>query len=233
MKHFLTLFVLFCVVIASGQSIETIIQKGHELAVISVAVSPDSNYVATGSRDKSAKLWELSTGREVRSFLGHQFSVNSLDFSSDGRYLITGNGDQTAKIWEVTTGKEILSVHPDKERLTDVVFDPKGKYFVTVGFGQKAIVWEFPSKKKVHEFSADGYAGSGGSINLAISPMGNGLQLVKTIAWRTCTKRLIGRNGTLLISLSTPVVADVLPMLIFRLIVDYLLKTTNRGEAAK
>ena len=159
-----------CYFSSRSQSIETIIQKGHELAVISVAISPDSNYVATGSRDKAAKLWELSTGREVRSFLDHQFSVNSLDFSSDGKYLITGNGDQTAKVWEVATGKEILSVHPDKERLTDVVFDPKGKYFITVGFGRKAIVWEFPSKKKLHEFPADGYAGSSGGINLVISP---------------------------------------------------------------
>ncbi|MDZ7649413.1 MAG: hypothetical protein U5K54_20930 [Cytophagales bacterium] len=103
----------------------------------------------------------VSTGREVRSFLGHQFSVNSLDFSNDGKYLITGNGDQTVKIWEVATGKEILSIHPDQERLTDVVFDPKGKYFVTVGFGRKAVVWEFPSKKKLKEFPADGYEGSG------------------------------------------------------------------------
>src|SRR3954469_21063833 len=64
-----------------AQSFETILQQGHELAVICVATSPDSNYVATGSRDKSAKLWELSTGREVRSFLGHDYSVTALSFS--------------------------------------------------------------------------------------------------------------------------------------------------------
>lgn len=79
---------------SKSQSIETIIQKGHELAVIAIAISPDSNYVATGSRDKSAKLWELSTGREVRSFLGHEASVNSLGFSSDGKYLITSRADK-------------------------------------------------------------------------------------------------------------------------------------------
>lgn len=233
MRHFLLLIVLFCVLTSSGQSIETIIQKGHELAVISVAISPDSNYVATGSRDKSAKLWELSTGREVRSFLGHQFSVNSLDFSSDGKYLITGNGDQTAKVWEVSTGKEILSVHPDKERLTDVVFDPKGKYFVTVGFGRKAIVWEFPSKKKLQEFSADGYAGSGGSINLAISPNGEWLAIgednsvanvYKTSDW----KKVYTFNFSEYSSCGG-CFTDV----DFSPDSRYLLKTTNRGEAAK
>jgi WD40 repeat protein len=172
MKPCIILLLVFGSSLALSQTIETVIQKGHELAVLAVAVSPDSNYVATGSRDKSAKLWELSTGREVRSFLGHEASVNSLDFSSDGKYIITGNGDQTAKIWDVATGKEVLSVHPDQERLTDVAFDPKGKFFVTVGYGRKARVWEFPSGKKIFETEADGYAGSSGGIKLAIS--GNG-----------------------------------------------------------
>lgn len=157
---------------ASAQNLETVIQKGHELAVLTVAVSPDSNYVATGSRDKTIKLWELSTGREVRSFLGHSASINQLDFSSDGKYLISANGDATAKIWEVATGKELFSVKPDEERITDVAYDPKGKFFVTVGFGQKVRVWDVLTQKKLAEMDADGYAGSGGLIHVAISPNG-------------------------------------------------------------
>src|SRR6187431_2158089 len=113
MKRISILFslILFSV-IAFSQSLETVIQKGHELAVIAIAISPDSNYVATGSRDKSAKLWELSTGREVRSFLGHETTVNSLDFSADAKYLLTGSSDKTARVWEVATGKEIFVLTP-------------------------------------------------------------------------------------------------------------------------
>src|SRR5688572_15259161 len=76
------------------QGIQTIIQKGHELAVVSVAVSPDSGFAATGSKDKSIKLWETSTGREVRSFLGHESTISSLDFSSDGKLLLSGSYDK-------------------------------------------------------------------------------------------------------------------------------------------
>jgi WD40 repeat protein len=172
MKYLTVGFLLVSHSFLNAQSIKTVVQKGHELAVLTVAISPDSNYVATGSRDKSIKLWELATGREIRSFLGHTTSVISLDFSSDGNYLISGSGDKSARIWEVKTGNEILLVQPDQERVTDVVFDPKGKFFVTVGFGGKAVVWNFPSKKKIAEFNADGYAGSGGLINLAISADG-------------------------------------------------------------
>jgi len=56
MRHLATIIFIFTALISQSQSLETIIQKGHELAVLAVAVSPDSNYVATGSRDKSAKL---------------------------------------------------------------------------------------------------------------------------------------------------------------------------------
>ncbi|MEJ0031797.1 MAG: hypothetical protein WDO15_16105 [Bacteroidota bacterium] len=81
----LVIVLIACASIAHGQSFETVLQQGHELAVISVAISPDSNYVVTGSRDKSAKLWQLSTGREVRSFLGHDFSITAVGFTGDGK----------------------------------------------------------------------------------------------------------------------------------------------------
>ncbi len=168
----LFLMILFSFV-SKGQSIETIIQKGHELAVIAVAISPDSNYVATGSRDKSAKLWELSTGREVRSFLGHEASVNSLDFSSDGKYLITSSGDKSVRIWETMTGKEIFKIIPDNEILTDVALSSNGKFFVTGGYGGIARVYDFQSKKILTEIEVNPDKGRGYGISIAISPDGN------------------------------------------------------------
>ncbi len=183
MRPTVLLLMLLLSFTANSQSIETIIQKGHELAVLAVAISPDSNYVATGSRDKSAKLWELSTGREVRSFLGHQASVNSLDFSHDGKFLITGGNDKTIKIWEVKTGKEIFSSLLDdngwynkeygngQELINDVVFDPDGKFFVTLG--QMVHVWEFPSGKKIKSWVVA--QGNRGAESLAISPNGEWL----------------------------------------------------------
>jgi WD40 repeat protein len=66
---------LVCCLNAAAQTLETVIQKGHELAVLSVSATADSLYVVSTSRDKSAKLWEVSTGREVRSFLGHEPAI--------------------------------------------------------------------------------------------------------------------------------------------------------------
>ncbi len=234
MKHFFFGTLILAVVVAHGQSMETVIQKGHELAVLTIAISPDSNYVATGSRDKSAKLWQLSSGREVRSFLGHQASINSLEFSSDGQYLITGSADATAKIWEVETGKEIFSVKPDEERVTDVAFDPNRKFFVTVGFGRKARVWEFPSKKLLKEFDADGYAGSGGLIHVAVSPNGKWLALGEdgftARVYNTSNWQLAHTfNQSELHSSCSGCYTDVS----FTSDSNYLLKASNNDEVAK
>ena len=53
------------------QKIETVIQTGHYASVTSVAFSPDGKFAATGSSDKTIKLWEVPTGREIRSYLNN------------------------------------------------------------------------------------------------------------------------------------------------------------------
>ena len=107
MKRIFSAIFISLVAFAQAQSLETVIQQGHELPVVAVAASPDSNFVATGSRDKSAKLWDVHSGREVRSFLGHDQTVNALAFTPDGKKLLSGSSDKTVRLWDVVTGKEL------------------------------------------------------------------------------------------------------------------------------
>src|SRR5262245_26538730 len=136
MTKFIPIWLLACTgLLVHGQNLETVIQKGHELAVVCVAVSADSNFVATGSKDKSIKLWEMNTGRELRSFLGHEHTVSTITFSPDGKYLLSGSYDKTIRLWEVSTGKEIYNL-PTEDLIFDVAFDPALKYFVGAGYNR-------------------------------------------------------------------------------------------------
>ncbi len=56
---------------AQENRLETIVQKGHSASVKAVAMSPDGNFLVTGSRDRTANLWEESTGFEIRTFMSH------------------------------------------------------------------------------------------------------------------------------------------------------------------
>jgi WD40 repeat protein len=78
----------------------------HERGV-SVAVTPDGQYVVSGSRDKTVRLWELATGKEVRRFTGHEDAVLSVAVTPDGQYVVSGSSDKTVRLWELATGKEV------------------------------------------------------------------------------------------------------------------------------
>jgi len=69
---------------------EIFVQLGHSSSVNSVAFSPDGRYALSGSFDNTLKLWEVSTGREIRTFTGHSGSIYSVAFSPDGKYALSG-----------------------------------------------------------------------------------------------------------------------------------------------
>lgn len=165
---------------AKAQTLETVIQKGHELAVVSIAVSPDSNFIATGSKDKSIKLWEMG-GREIRSFAGHEMTVSSLDFSSDKRYLLSGSYDKSFKIWEVASGKLLFTLSGE-DAITDAAFDPRLRFFVTAGYNQtgyqdSATVYDYKTKQKIIRLPVKADEGRGFGVSLAISSNGEWIGL--------------------------------------------------------
>src|SRR5260370_1175957 len=73
--------------------------KGHALALASVAYSPDGKVIATGSYDRTAKVWEAATGKEIVTLNGHSATVDAVAFSPDAKTLATGSYASTVKPW--------------------------------------------------------------------------------------------------------------------------------------
>jgi WD40 repeat protein len=174
--------ILFFATTAHAQSLQTVLQQGHELAALSVAISSDTNYIATGSRDKSAKLWEVATGREVRSFLGHDLSVTAMDFTPDGKYLLTGSSDKTVRWWDVMSGQELGSLNVNY-RVTGLRIDPQNKFVIVSGYqteytgranqwDDSVVVVDFKTRKPLKKLHANPDKGLGYGVHVAISPDG-------------------------------------------------------------
>lgn len=63
------------------------------------------NYIATGSSDKTVRLWDVHSGECVRIFIGHRSMVLSLAMSPDGRYMASGDEDGAIMTWDLSSGR--------------------------------------------------------------------------------------------------------------------------------
>src|SRR5205814_325277 len=83
---------------------------GHKDEVWSVSVSADGKRVLTSSGDKTLRLWDAHTGKQLRVFEGHTSSVRSAALSQDGKRVLSGSVDHTVRLWDATTGQGLLTM---------------------------------------------------------------------------------------------------------------------------
>jgi WD40 repeat protein len=120
--------------------------KGHSNWVDSVAYSPDGQTVASGSNDKTIKLWNVNTGNLLQTFEGHSKWVNSVAYSPDGQTLASGSNDNsvgevlasgsfddTIKLWNVKTGKLLQTLEGNSHSVNSVAYSPDGQTLASGG----------------------------------------------------------------------------------------------------
>eukprot|EP00252_Welwitschia_mirabilis_P020841 TRINITY_DN5197_c0_g1_i1.p1 TRINITY_DN5197_c0_g1~~TRINITY_DN5197_c0_g1_i1.p1 ORF type:complete len:487 (-),score=77.80 TRINITY_DN5197_c0_g1_i1:394-1854(-) len=114
---------------------------GHQQLVNHVYFSPDGQWVASGSFDKSVKLWNGITGKFVATFRGHVGPVYQVTWSADSRILLSGSKDTTLKLWDMQTLKlrEDLPGHADE--VFSVDWSPDGKKVASGGKDRVLKLW--------------------------------------------------------------------------------------------
>jgi WD40 repeat protein/tRNA A-37 threonylcarbamoyl transferase component Bud32 len=125
--------------------------RGHSGAIYSVAVSPDGMRIVTGSKDRTAKVWDAASGAEIVALNGHSGSIQSAAFSPDGQQIVTGSADGTAKVWDAVSGKErrTLKGQWQSSDLVSAAFSPEGQQIVTCSSDGMAKVWDLVSGNEI------------------------------------------------------------------------------------
>ncbi len=137
--------------------------SGHSQVVEAVTFSPDGLTALTGSWDGSVKLWDLATGKELRTFKG-RYDVYSVAFSPDGRTMLMGTSEKASgswrgiiKLWDVATGEEIKTFRGHTGdawagTVYSVAFSPDGRTALSGSDDDTLKLWDVATGKEVRTF---------------------------------------------------------------------------------
>lgn len=171
------------------------ILKGHSRYVNTVALSFLGNLLASGSSDKTIKLWQLDTGQNLATFRGHSDDVNSLAFSPDGQYLASGSLDRTIKLWQVSTGKLLGTFAGHSDSVLSVSFSPGGQFLASGSWDKTVKVIHLPSGKLLYTLKGH----TAGVRTVAFSPDG---KILASGCWDKTINLWKMENGQLLETLT-------------------------------
>ncbi|KAJ3082368.1 hypothetical protein HDU99_002909, partial [Rhizoclosmatium hyalinum] len=115
---------------------------GHSMDVFTVACSPDSKTVVSGSWDKTVKLWSVETGECIKTFRGHSDMVFSVAFSPDSKAVGSGSIDKTVKLWSVETGECVMTLVGHSKDVSSVAFSLDSKFVVSGSKDRTVKLWQ-------------------------------------------------------------------------------------------
>lgn len=116
--------------------------RGHSSWVYSVSFSPDGNLVASGSKDRSVKIWDANKGVLLHTLTGHQNWVPGVAFSPDGKRIASASWDKTIKLWDVQSGAQIRTFRGHTNWVRAVAFSPNGKLLASGSTDKSIILWD-------------------------------------------------------------------------------------------
>ncbi len=151
---------LFIGCVSAAEKPETFVQMGHIKRINAVVFSPDAKYAISGSWDATLKLWDVASGREVRTYYGKE-KVSAIALSPDGQYVLSADEGQreNLQLWDVTTGKKIRTFSGHEggmEAITSVAFMPDGKRAVSAGGSDHILkLWDLESGDELRTYSTE------------------------------------------------------------------------------
>lgn len=116
--------------------------SGHSNFVNSVAFSPNGKTLASASKDKTIKLWDISSGLEIRTIDGHLSEVRSVAFCPYSTALASGSHDTTVKLWDLRNGRKLITFKNHSIWVRCVAFTPDGKILASGSEDKTIKLWD-------------------------------------------------------------------------------------------
>src|SRR5262249_39685166 len=174
------------------------VKNGHSDTVYGICFSPDNKMIATASADKFVKVWEIPSGKFVKSFEGHTHHVLDVGWAADGKLLASAGGDNTVKVWNFEKGEQERTINnAHTKQVTRLMFIGKKSEFLTCSGDNQVRMFNATNGGSLRNFAGatDFVYAIGTSPDGAVIAAGGQEGVVRVYN---------GANGTLLKSLLPP-----------------------------
>jgi WD40 repeat protein len=133
---------------------------------LAVAFRPGGKGLATASSDKTVRIWDVPSARELLTFHGHANGVNALAFNPDGRLIASGGRDGLLKVWDPATGQVLRDIRGHSSPIVSLAFSTDGRLASASGeltvklwdplLGEDTLSLRHPNRASALAFSPDG-----------------------------------------------------------------------------
>lgn len=130
--------VVECLAWAPESSFPTI----NEAAGVDVKNGRSGPYLVSGSRDKTIKMWDISTGLCLFTLVGHDNWVRGLVFHPGGKFIISASDDKTLRVWDVKNRRNHKTLDAHQHFVTSLDMHRSAPYVISGSVDQTVKVWE-------------------------------------------------------------------------------------------
>jgi WD40 repeat protein len=172
----------------------------HAKEVTALAVLPHSSHLVSASQDRTIRLWDVYTGRQLACFSGHSDAITALSASPDGRYIASASSDRTVRVWDVVNRRCHCCFRRHRASVLAVRFSPNCTHVLSAAEDGIVSLWDIPRRHPVYSLDHHQHESVGGGVDsgpvdaIAFSP--DGLRFLTqflgdTYTWETISRTLV------------------------------------------
>jgi WD40 repeat protein len=124
----------------TGECVQVL--QGHQGEICSISLSPDGQYLASGSDDQTIRIWDVQSG-DCLHVMKHNGRILTLAFSPDGQYLASGSSDQMIHVWEVRANQCLNTWQGHARGISSIAFHPHNGTLATASEDETIKLWQF------------------------------------------------------------------------------------------